>query len=507
MAFLRQQKALVALVIASGLMFVLTTLLTPKIDLELPIYTPDLNYGVIVDCGSSGSRAHIFKWKNGHKDIELVRDRTGGKPLNLHIEPGLSSLKDDPSKVIQYMEPIMNFISRVIPPERHLDTPISFLATAGLRLLDKATQKKILTAITRDLRAKFTFPKIKSQVITGQYEGIYSWLSLNRQRVYNNSELLKSSGMIEVGGASTQVTFELDPEVENSILKNLKSTEEITAFKNEQTTIRLGANNYVKLFAATFLGLGVNSARESSIDLLVRDHLNGLEEINSVQSRIDKLELQLDDPCLTTGSSEIVFRPKELLMSKHQAIGMFVQSQVNSFTVKLVGTGNFHKCLNLLDRVLQIVKDERLNCSPSLQSCPMTLLGTDFVPFAHYPFMGLSEMFFTTNEMLDSAGPFNRTRIISGTERICSTPHSRLREMYLNGGVSHQDRVLYECFKASWIINLLHESGLKMPEDYRNLKTLDQIDGQEIDWTIGAIITEVALKEERSTRSLPDSID
>lgn len=492
-AFLRQQMLLVSLVIASSLLLLFTTFFTSDVEYELIQSIPDdYRYGVIVDCGSSGSRAHIFRWRSRPtlSHIEPL-------PSTKHIEPGLSSFKDKPDKASDYMEPIMNFISEAIPRNKQQETPVYFMATAGLRLLEESIQKKILYDIESDLKSKFNFPKIKSQVISGTLEGVYSWLSLNMESNYS-----KSYGMIEMGGASTQVAFELTPEIENAILKDLKNTDAISAFKNEQVTINLGPNNSVKLFVTTFLGLGVNSAREASIDLLVRDYLKGSGEVGATDLRFDykNYEIRLNDPCLTTGSSEIIMRPVKLLRKQEHAIGGVISPGEEIFKVRVEGTGDFLACFNLLDHVLQVVKSEKLNCplsnGPSPLPCSMSLLGTDFIPYQHYPFIGLSEMFFTTNEMMDAAGRFNRSKILHETQRICSTQYNRLLDMYEKSGrVSQEDRVLYECFKASWLLTILQRWGFRMPDSYDNFTTLNRLNDQEIDWTIGAMAAETALNK------------
>lgn len=459
----------------------------------------DLNYGVIVDCGSSGSRAHIFRWRPSRrlKHVELLRDKPGGKPLNLHITPGLSSFKDEPDKASDYMEPIMQFISKSVPQDRHLDTPIYFLATAGMRLLDDSVRKKILTDITRDIRAKFNFPKIKSQVISGAVEGVYSWLSLNvNEMIKGTSDRGRSYGMIELGGASTQITFELNPEIEALILNRLNDSDASSAFKTERVNLDLGSGKSVNLFATTFLGLGVNSAREAAIDLLVKDYLYSTEGTETTdESRLKKFDGHLKDPCLPNGSSEIIVRPIELLHKSQQSVGFISKQGGETFNVRLEGNGDFLTCITLLDRTLQIMRKEKLNCPSEKSPCPMALLGTNFMPYERFPFVGLSEFFFTTNEMMNASGLFNRTKVLHETQRICSTDYNLLHDLYMSSGVTQKDRILYECFKASWLLTLLHNSGFRMPVDYNDFRTVDKLDGEEIDWTIGAMISEVALNQ------------
>lgn len=480
---------------ASLVLFLFTYFFISDVDYKptqnLPI---ELSYGVIVDCGSSGSRAHIFSWKHGSviNEIQFVRDERSGRALNKHITPGLSFFKDEPDMASDYMEPIMAFINESIPRHKHIDTPVFFLATAGLRLLDDSTQEEILSDITRDLRAKYDFPKIESQVISGSFEGVYSWISINKDRLSDSLQSDKSYGMIEMGGASIQVTFELNPDIENSILKDLKNNDAISAFKNQQVKLELDSGHTIKLFAGTFLGLGVNSGREALVDLLVRDHLN-ISTTNLLDdTKPDEIEILLKDPCLTLGSTEIVLRPIALLQDSFYPIGYTLKEREETFKARLEGTGDFLHCLNLLEMALKIVKTEKLNCRPETKFCSISLLSTEFIPYSQYPFIGLSEMYFTTNAMMDSAGLFNRSNVWHETNRICSTQHNELLKIYSHLDVTHEDRILYECFKASWLLSILHDSGFRMPVDYDNFRTLDQMDEQVIDWTMGAIIADVA---------------
>lgn len=474
----------------------------------------ELKYTVIVDCGSSGSRAHIFKWKKNPKSshIQLIRDDTKSK----HITPGLSAFKDEPHKASDYMKPIMEYINDLVPSEKQLETSIYFMATAGLRLLEDSTRKAILNDINRDLRVEFNFPKIKSQVITGEQEGIYSWVSLNMNKNLKNenSQYSKTSyGMIEMGGASTQVAFELDEKVEKAILKNLDGNNDaISAFKKEQRDLNVGQEKSVKLLTVTFLGLGVNSAREAAIDLYVNDfihdsnyHQEQTSDRNITKSQ-QQIEFKIRDACLPSGSSETVFRPKSLLNDDQhnkepgkrvgETIGPITKQSEETFKVILEGDGDLFNCINHLERVIQLAKKERLNCEPKNKPCNMDLLGTNFIPYDTFPFIGLSEMFFTTNEMMNSAGQFNRSKVLHETKQICSTNYKKLLERYSNssGSPPDNDRVLTECFKASWLLTMLHRHGLRMPTEYENFRTLEELNGEVIDWTTGALLMEAALK-------------
>lgn len=55
---------------------------------------PNVNYGIVVDCGSSGSRIFVYCWPqhNGNPhdllDIRQMRDKNR-KPVVMKIKPGM----------------------------------------------------------------------------------------------------------------------------------------------------------------------------------------------------------------------------------------------------------------------------------------------------------------------------------------------------------------------------------------------------------------------------------
>lgn len=446
--------------------------------------TDDDHYGVIVDCGSTGSRAHIFKWPTvfgkpkSLNEIVSLKNETGHS-IYKHITPGLSSFKDKPQEAALYMDEIMRFLNETIPANYQHLTQIHFLATAGMRLLDKSTQTTIFNVILNELAPRYKFPIVKAQVISGRMEGAFSWLSLNlqpRQRIGD----IKPYGLIELGGASAQVTYKVTPEIDRAIYKQLIEQPRDT-FAQEQFYFNMRQGETHKLFSTTFLGLGVNSARELAIDLLLLDRLEKNDDIDVENS------LLLKDPCLNFGSSESVFRPAELILTTNAGRNESKSNSKDSLVVNLEGSGNFDECYALLERILNQAKADKLNCVRGKKNCPMELLETNFIPFSEMPFVGLSEMFYTTNELMRLDGPYVRIKVFELTKIICSLPYEQLFETYPVSDTTEPDRHMRECFKSTWMQTLLHK-GFKMPVNYSNFTTIERIDGRLIDWTVGAMI-------------------
>lgn len=407
--------------------------------------------------------------------IERVSER--------HITPGLSTFSNEPDKASEYMRPLMQFIVASIPRDRHIDTPVHFMATAGMRLLDGKTQKKILNDITNDLRSEFGIPRIRGQVISGTQEAIFSWLSLNAASRLVSQNTTITYGMIELGGASAQVAFELNPTIRSQVNSGLFDERSKITFEKEQGSVILGPNNKIRLFSTSFLGLGVNSARETAIDLLVMDYFKGIGGLDnsSNKSTSDTTELRIFDPCLNRGAREIVSRP--------HSPDPKLASHGNIHNIILEGIGNFYDCISLSERTIKYIKSEMLNCKDT-SHCPLHLLATRFIPFDRMTFIGLSEMFFTTNEMLNLSGIFDRAKMLHGTKEICNTQFTRLQEQHEHDlSITHKDRILYECSKACWLLTLLHNQGFMMPSDYGNLNNVDRFQDRAIDWTVGAMMT------------------
>ncbi len=100
----------------------------------------DLNFGVIVDAGSSGSRLFVYVWPpHSGRTHELLKVRPflddAGLPVVSKLHSGLSSLAEAPHNATSYMRPLLDFAADRIPAEKHKETSLFIMATAGLRVL------------------------------------------------------------------------------------------------------------------------------------------------------------------------------------------------------------------------------------------------------------------------------------------------------------------------------------------------------------------------------------
>lgn len=68
-----------------------------------------------------------------------------------------------------------------------------------------------------------------------------------------------------------------------------------------------------------------------------------------------------------------------------------------------------------------------------------------------------------------------------------------------------QDRLTKQCFKSQWVMTFLHE-GLKMPKTFNGFTTVNEIEGNAVQWTLGALLYKTRFLPLRSlSSSIPSS--
>jgi len=86
-------------------------------------------------------------------------------------------------------------------------------ATAGLRLLGDAKSTRILAAVRKRLvETGFPVADLNSEdgvaVMDGRDEGVFAWITVNYLTQRIGGERISTSGVMDLGGGSTQIVFE-----------------------------------------------------------------------------------------------------------------------------------------------------------------------------------------------------------------------------------------------------------------------------------------------------------
>lgn len=446
-----------------------------------------VSYAVVIDCGSSGSRVFVYWWpKHSGNPTELLRitqlQNKLGKSVVMKIEPGIAMYAVKPYLISSYLRPLLDYAAEQIPPEKHSETPLYVLCTAGMRMLPKRLQNTILNQIVESMPklCNFNFLASHAEVITGVTEGLYSWLGLNyvlgnlqREKRHsddksnnsssmngkeNNDDKRKTVGIIDMGGASLQVAFEIKsdsvpPDVSKQILD-----------------VNLGCDSHTsdheyKVIVETFLHKGGNMVRKK----YEKDLISRLENGPSIPSSTQAFRVE-HDPCMSFGHVQELYQKK---------LGNSNLTQ----TVFLNGTGRFEECKQKLSSYLN--KDD---CDNST-SC---ILDGKYLPNIDYfgdHFYGSSEFYYCMEDILHIGGPYLKANYETEASIYCSTPWKKSWQKYLDGYFTNVDenRMKLQCFKSAWISVVLHD-GLNFPSTYKHLTTVKYVNNSEIQWTLGAVL-------------------
>ena len=203
-------------------------------------------YVVILDAGSTGSRALAFTFHATLMDGNLILDHE----LYTHTKPGLSAYVNDPKDGANSLKGLLDKVKAVIPKSEWANTPLTMRATAGLRLLPKEKAHAILEECRKLFdESGFLVTKNSVSIMEGTDEGIFAWFTVNF--LFDRFTSQTSDGTVaalDLGGGSTQVTFAPCATDFEQLDKHIYA---INAF---------GRN--MSIYTHSYLGMGLMAARK-----------------------------------------------------------------------------------------------------------------------------------------------------------------------------------------------------------------------------------------------------
>jgi len=463
----------------------------------------DFNYGVVLDAGSSGTRAYLYYWpqhSGNPRDLlsihPLIQD---GEPMVKKVTPGLSSQAATPDNAFEYLRPLLMFASDNIPKEKHKETPIYILATAGMRLLDKSQQDAILENVGRGIKQNydFYFPDGHLEIISGKQEGIYQWLSINyvlgkfnhKENSGAGDEMVaveqgsheklvlrpRTVGALDMGGASMQVAMEITTDLQ---LEGMSEKD-----KTQIAEVNLGCTEHdldhkYRVFVSTFLGFGANQA-------LAR-HQRNLFIGSYMQRKPDGLntKYRLKDPCRPVGMKENVTVNLDLenLNIPEDLKRNLSENQLLHF----YGTGDWDSCYAHLGNFTRS-KEPFVQC---VQNCPDYSMNIPPIQFDNSEFFGFSEFWYSMDDVLRMGGSYMFYKYKTASKDFCSTRWMTTWARFKQGVYPNSDmeRVRTQCFKSAWVAVALHQ-GLSFPLHYGHLTAApNTVHGEVVHWTLGALL-------------------
>ncbi|KAI3944290.1 hypothetical protein MKW92_015977 [Papaver armeniacum] len=383
-------------------------------------------FSIVIDGGSTGTRIHVFGYNidNGGKPvIEFGKEELG----SARVAPGLSTFEMDPESAGKSLKSLLKFGKEKIPKVYWEETEIRLMATAGLRSLEKGVSEGILESCRRVLRfSGFKFQDDWASVITGSDEGMYAWVAANYALGTLGGDPQHTTGIIELGGASAQVTF--------------VSSESLSPEFTSQ--VKIGELTY-NLYSHSLLHFGQNVAHNTLMELLFS------------RLKFSKGTLQDEmffDPCT----------PRGFLNSWEESLhySPVALSKKNKDFSSLHARGNFSECRSAALMLLQKGKDK---CKYKLCN-----IGSTFIPKLQGKFLA-TENFFHTSKLENS---------------FCNEDLSMLKYKYPT--LDREDFQRY-CFSSAYIIALLHDS-LGVALDDERVEYAQQVGDIPLDWALGAFI-------------------
>ncbi|KAK0239059.1 nucleoside phosphatase family-domain-containing protein [Armillaria nabsnona] len=253
---------------------------------------PLIQYALMVDAGSTGSRIHIYKFNHCS-----ASGPTYEYEVFKMTQPGLSSFPDDPEAAAKSLDVLMAEAVKTVPVSLQKCAPVAVKATAGLRILGPEKSAAILDRVKEHLSTSYPFPLVEQggvEVMDGSEEGVYAWITANYLLGTLSSSSSTSSpimpyAVLDLGGASTQIVFE--PRWEQS---------EGRLEEGEHKYDLLFSGKSHVLYQHSYLGYGLMRARR---------HVHQLVEfMSSIRpaASSDGKTAQIANPCLARGTTKDV---------------------------------------------------------------------------------------------------------------------------------------------------------------------------------------------------------
>ncbi|KAL4949221.1 nucleoside phosphatase family-domain-containing protein [Aspergillus filifer] len=470
------------------------------------------HYGIVLDAGSSGTRVHVYRWldnavarkesdKHNLKSLPEIKTKSDWVKK---IHPGVSTFADRPEEIgPDHLAELLDFASEIVPEDAIKETPIFLLATAGMRLVEDVKQKLLLDQVCSYARANYDFAlpdcNVHIQVIPGVTEGLYGWVATNyllgsfdAPDDHDHGKDHHTYGFLDMGGASAQIAF-------------APNATESEKHANDLTLLRLrnidGSTQEHRVFVTSWLEFGVREAR--------RRYLGAL------QDSLDDAAKEFPDPCLPVGL-------RTTLDGKP-----FDGSETEKY---LIGTGKFDECL----RGTYPLLDKDAPCLD--QPCLLHGIHVPAIDFDVNHFVGISEYWHTTHEVFEMGHTdkaYDLHTYQHRVEEFCSQDWNSIEQGISEhkwGKKLDQEKAYEVCFKASWIINVLHSGigvprvGLEPMSNFGNgtkevlehgkdrgfldpFQAVNKIDSTEVSWTLGKMVlyaaSQVPVDEVATEEALP----
>ncbi|PVU88232.1 hypothetical protein BB561_005963 [Smittium simulii] len=419
---------------------------------------PLVQYVLMIDAGSTGSRIHVYKFNNCKNRPELEDE------VFEQIKPGLSSFGSDAEGAAKSLDVLMDIALKNIPPSLRSCTPVSVKATAGLRLLGNNKAEQILKAIRNRFISKYPFQLAKENapisVMEGRDEGVFAWITVNYLLNTIGNTGSKTAGTFDLGGGSAQIVFEPSSK-SNPGITAFPETNKVNDYKHKFNYNKL---NY-ELYQHSYLGYGLMSAREKMLNEIVNSSL--LDE-----------DFSAAHPCFPPHYEKTVNLISHSKPVKLKGLPLINENQEKS-TISSSKTSGFEQCLKVAQKILNVSETCTVEpCSFSGIYQPDFNNNFDSNPFYIFSY------FYDRTDPFKLGSEFKLSDIKKLAEKVCHHDYSMFKDA---DELKELKSESHYCLDLSYIYSLL-KYGIGV-SDERVLKTARKINDAETGWCLGAALS------------------
>ncbi|XP_062927533.1 ectonucleoside triphosphate diphosphohydrolase 1 [Mobula hypostoma] len=399
----------------------------------------NMKFGIVLDAGSSHTALYIYQWPaEKMNNTGLVKQLTSCNVKG----PGISSYWRNVEQAGPSLRACLDKAKQSIPKEQHGETPVYLGATAGMRLLrlqNPAQAEKLLQAVETFINL-YPFDFRGARIISGSDEGAFGWITINY--LMGNFGTVSAGGdpdtlgALDLGGASTQVTF-----IPNNVIE----------LAEDSKIFRLYGRSY-HMYTHSFLCYGKDQAMKMLLQsLTVTD--NGTVSspcFNDGYEKLINVSAFYDSPCTPNPPG-----------TAHK-------------TVKLIGTGSSKECRSHVSRLLNHSICPCSTCSFN-GVCQPPIWGK----------FGAFSAFYYVMDFFSKNGPLkNLDQVQAAVERFCNMAWQEAKHMY-----NMKEKYLSEnCFSGHYILMLLTEGYNFTASNWNSIQFLKKIKGSDAGWTLGYML-------------------
>jgi len=417
---------------------------------------PLIQYALMVDAGSTGSRIHVYKFNNCGPTPELEDEvfKMTDKKLG-----GLSSYKADAEGAAKSLDVLMDVAVKTVPESYQACSPVAVKATAGLRMLGEEMSAKILAAVRTRLETVYPFPVVAQngvQIMDGKDEGVYAWITTNYLLgKIGGPDKSPTAAIFDLGGGSTQIVFEPTFKTPSGGMP------ERLAEGDHKYALSFGGRDF-ELYQHSHLGYGLMAAREAIHKAVVQARKEAV-----ASSDAEWHTKPIHNSCLAAGTS--------------REVKVKLENGGSEVTYKMVGPtdGSPAQCRGLAEKILE--KDAPCQLAPcSFRGVHQPSLARTFANEDVYIF----SYFYDRTSPLGMPESFTLAELRDITAKVCEGKEGWANFEGVKGAMEElKDRPEW-CLDLNFMISLLH-SGYEMPSN-REVRIAKKIKGNELGWCLGA---------------------